>query len=281
MYYIIVFIVGLLFGSFGSVILHRLGEEITWKKIRSALVGRSHCPHCQRTLARYDLFPLVSWLSTLGKCRYCHTTISKRYPLLELWSGLVFIGIYYRWSLYGGWDLTLLVIFLFLNWCFYLLMIHDIKTMYLHNAAWRLSVLWAIILLFHNADALSLISAAQWMFVFGVGFLAFYRLAKIYVHLRRKQNAEWIGQWDVMLAPIVGLVLWKVHMLMIGGTADRINIFQYFRYYVIAACVAALLLLMITPITKEEWKRLIPFFPGMIVGIWMMLLVLPLLVQFL
>lgn len=184
--------------------------------MKSVLVGRSHCPHCQHTLAWYDLFPLVSWLATSGKCRYCKTTISKWYPLLELGSGLLFLGIYYRWSLYGGGDVVLLIIFLFLNWCFYLLMIHDIKTMYLHNAARRLSVAGAVLLLFHNTDAITLIGAAQWMFVFGVGFLAFYRLAKIYVHLRRKQSAEGIGQGDVMLAPIVGLILRKVHALMIG-----------------------------------------------------------------
>ncbi|MBP6910984.1 prepilin peptidase [Patescibacteria group bacterium] len=61
----------MLFGSFGSVILHRLGDNITRAKIRSVLVGRSHCPHCQHTLARHDLFPLVSRLFTRGKCRYC------------------------------------------------------------------------------------------------------------------------------------------------------------------------------------------------------------------
>lgn len=86
MRYIIIFIVGLLFGSFGSVILHRLGEEITRKKLRSVLVGRSHCPHCKHTLEWYDLFPLFSWLATGGKCRYCKKKVSHRYPLLEIGS---------------------------------------------------------------------------------------------------------------------------------------------------------------------------------------------------
>ena len=107
MRYILVFIIGLLFGSFGSVILHRLGDNITWAKIRSVLIGRSYCPHCEHDLARYDLFPLASRLSTGGKCRYCKTKISHWYPLLEIGSGLVFLGIFYWWSLFGGGDVAL------------------------------------------------------------------------------------------------------------------------------------------------------------------------------
>lgn len=56
-----------------------------------------------------------------------------------------------------------------------------------------------------------------------------------------------------MLAPIVGVVLWKAHALMISSaTIGWLDIVQYFWYYVIAACVAALLLLFITPITTEQ-----------------------------
>lgn|GEM_PF-6300015 len=80
-----------------------------------------------------------------------------------------------------------------------------------------------------------------------------------------------------MLAPLVGVILWKVYTLMIGTEgASWIDITLHFRYYVVIACIAALLLLIVTPITTEEGKRMIPFFPGMIVGIWIMMLVWPL-----
>lgn len=56
-----------------------------------------------------------------------------------------------------------------------------------------------------------------------------------------------------------------------SNAVARLDIVQYFWYYVIAACLAALLLLFITPITTEQGKRMIPFFPGMIVGVWVMM----------
>ncbi len=279
MYYIVLFVVGLLFGSFGSVILHRLWEEVSWKKIRSVLVGRSYCPECKHTLARYDLFPLVSWLISTGRCRYCHKKVSKRYPLLELGNGLMFLWIFYWWTLFGGGDVILLVLFLFVNWTLYLLMIHDIKTMYLHPAVWWLLLAGSVWLFAYGHTIEQMLYAAQWLFVFGIGFFAFYRLAKLYVRLRRKQDAEGLGQGDIMVAPIVGVILRKVYTLMISATAlSWLDIIQYFRYYVIVACLCALLLLFVTPITKEGEKRLIPFFPGMIVGIWVMMIGLPYLV---
>src|SRR5579859_2666883 len=65
-------------GSFLSVIVVRLphGLPIAW--------DRSRCPHCHRTLAPRDLVPLLSWLITLGRCRYCARQISLLYPGLEL-----------------------------------------------------------------------------------------------------------------------------------------------------------------------------------------------------
>ena len=60
------------------MVLHRsrFGGSICW--------DRSRCPHCQHTLAWYDLFPLLSYLYLRGKCRYCREKISPKYPLIEL-----------------------------------------------------------------------------------------------------------------------------------------------------------------------------------------------------
>ncbi len=65
-----------------------------------------------------------------------------------------------------------------------------------------------------------------------------------------------------MIAPVVGVVLRKAYVLIIGTTVvSWLEIIQIFRYYVIIACLASLLLLFITPISKDGGKRLIPFFP--------------------
>ncbi len=91
--YIIVFTVGLLFGSFTNVIIARMpvGESIIFPP--------SHCPSCHKRLSAVDLVPVLSWLFLRGHCRYCQERISIRYPLVEILCALLFIGVYLRWGL--------------------------------------------------------------------------------------------------------------------------------------------------------------------------------------
>ncbi|NVP17907.1 prepilin peptidase [Candidatus Gracilibacteria bacterium] len=90
-FYICLFTYGLLFGSFSSVIIHRLKSNE-----KGICSGRSHCPKCNTTLKFYDLIPIFSWLSTGGKCRYCKEKIPYIYPILELSTGTLFslVGIF-------------------------------------------------------------------------------------------------------------------------------------------------------------------------------------------
>jgi prepilin signal peptidase PulO-like enzyme (type II secretory pathway) len=48
------------------------------------MTPRSHCPTCGTTLQARDLVPLLSWLSTGGRCRHCGATIGARYLWIEL-----------------------------------------------------------------------------------------------------------------------------------------------------------------------------------------------------
>ncbi len=68
---------GLVIGSFANVCVHRIPRG------ESVVVPGSHCPACNHALAWYDNIPVLSWLLLNGACRYCHATISSRYPLLE------------------------------------------------------------------------------------------------------------------------------------------------------------------------------------------------------
>lgn len=274
MIYIGLFIVGLLFGSFGSVILPRLGTDLSRKKTKSVLRWRSECPHCHHTLIRKDLFPVLSWLFTGGKCRYCHTKISFRYLLLEIGNGLLFAAIGYRRMLYGGGDITLLFILLLAHWCLHLLLVYDIRTMYLHPVMRRLLVAACAVLIFYGNSIAEVLAAAQRLFVFLIGFLLFYRLAKLYVRRRFKENSEGIGQGDVMLAPLVGVIIRKSVSLMTPTMSfSRFTIIQSFRYYIIIACVSAFLLLICIPVIREWGKRIVPFFPGMIMAVRIVLII--------
>lgn len=75
-------LLGLLLGSFLNVCIARLphGESI--------ITPRSRCGHCRHTIAAWDNVPLFSWLVLRAKCRHCHTSISWRYPAVELCTAL-------------------------------------------------------------------------------------------------------------------------------------------------------------------------------------------------
>ncbi len=74
---------GLLFGSFLNVVIHRLPRE------QSVVSPGSHCPACGAPIRAYDNVPVLSWLLLRGKSRCCKARISARYPLVELLGGLL------------------------------------------------------------------------------------------------------------------------------------------------------------------------------------------------
>lgn len=91
-----VFLIGCCVGSFLNVVVYRmpLGQSLVFPP--------SACPKCGHRLAARDNIPVLGWLLLWGKCRYCANPISPRYPVVELVTGLLFVGHY--WMLFhGGW----------------------------------------------------------------------------------------------------------------------------------------------------------------------------------
>ncbi len=78
---------GLLFGSFGNVVIHRVPEG------RSVVRPPSACPGCGNEISPRDNIPVLSWLLLRGKCRHCGQPISGRYPAVELTSGVMFAAV--------------------------------------------------------------------------------------------------------------------------------------------------------------------------------------------
>ncbi|RBP65290.1 leader peptidase (prepilin peptidase)/N-methyltransferase [Alkalibaculum bacchi] len=83
-----VFLVGTIIGSFLNVIIYRIpiGESI--------ISPPSHCGNCDSRLRPLDLIPILSWIALKGKCRYCSSKISYRYPFVELLTGGLFLFTY-------------------------------------------------------------------------------------------------------------------------------------------------------------------------------------------
>lgn len=77
-------VMGLLVGSFLSVVIHRVPEGLSIVRPPSA------CPACGTAIRPRDNIPVVSWLVLRGRCRNCTQPISPRYPLVELLTGILF-----------------------------------------------------------------------------------------------------------------------------------------------------------------------------------------------
>jgi leader peptidase (prepilin peptidase) / N-methyltransferase len=90
---IFVFLFGLVIGSFLNVCILRIPEG------KSIVHPASACPKCAAEIRPYDNIPVVSFLLLGGKCRQCKAPISPMYPVVELLTGVLFLGSYYAFDL--------------------------------------------------------------------------------------------------------------------------------------------------------------------------------------
>ena len=123
---LLIWVVGLVVGSFLNVVILRLPimMQAQWRKdCRELLTCEpepasepfnlatpgSHCPACQTPIKPWHNIPVLSWLILRGRCSYCQSKISSRYPLVELTSGFASVAVatQFEW----GSELALALIF--------------------------------------------------------------------------------------------------------------------------------------------------------------------------
>lgn len=82
---LLLFIFGVVIGSFLSAYTYRapLGDLVSR--------GRSYCDRCKKQLVWYENVPLLSFIALRGKCSGCDKKISRRYPIIEGMTGLLFV----------------------------------------------------------------------------------------------------------------------------------------------------------------------------------------------
>ena len=99
---LIVFLIGLVFGSFLNVLIHRLPLSISlFKPLGSA------CPHCSYEIKWFENIPVLSYLFLKGKCSNCSASISKTYPLVEIITAIVTLVIYLNFI--PNWEMLAIV----------------------------------------------------------------------------------------------------------------------------------------------------------------------------
>jgi leader peptidase (prepilin peptidase)/N-methyltransferase len=216
-------LLGLCMGSFAGASVWRLrakqliedktaGEEVDkaeYKKLlpltKNKLANdRSRCLHCGHTLAWYDLVPLVSWLSTGGKCRYCKQKIGWFEPLMEVGMATVFIGLYLLWP-YQPWNA--LSVAYFATWLIAsvllgILFAYDLKWFLLPNkivfpliGVAAVSAILYVLMVGGNVE--SILSIAVAMVI----------LSGLYLALWFASKGKWIGFGDVKLGLALALLL--------------------------------------------------------------------------
>lgn len=134
----IVLILGLLIGSFLNVCIYRIPRD------ESIAYPPSHCTSCGKRIMWYDLIPVLSYIFLRGRCRGCGEKISIKYPIIELLTGLAFLGLYIQFGI--GFEFVKYAVFI----CFLIVIgIIDLETtdVYLKTtlSGIILSIIFAII----------------------------------------------------------------------------------------------------------------------------------------
>lgn len=218
----VVFVLGLLVGSFLNVVIYRLPVmlERSWKQEASAIleleapaddkrfnlvVPASRCPHCGHKIRWFENIPVISWLLLRGKCSNCSSGISPRYPAVELACGLMSATV----ALYTGYGAALLPL-LVLSWTLLALALIDYDTLLLPDQL-TLPLMWAGIL----ASLTGLSGVALTDAVLGAVF-GYLSLWSVYWLFRLLTGKEGMGFGDFKLLAALGAWMgWQMLPLII------------------------------------------------------------------
>ena len=215
----IFFVFGVIIGSFLNVYLYRLHTG-------KSLMGSSHCLSCGSPLKAYELVPLLSYLALRGRCRKCNSHIPKRYILVELLTGLLFVGV----ALVAADILSLLHLLFFVS-VLVVIAVYDIYHFVIPDEL-------------VGALAVSAMTYKFYLMIVGYPVQAFWfdvaaaLLASLFLmSLWRFSKGTWIGFGDVKL--VIPLALWVgyqsafsmvVMAFWIGAAVGILSIVSYKLY---------------------------------------------------
>ncbi|MCK5204969.1 MAG: prepilin peptidase [Desulfobacterales bacterium] len=228
-----VFILGLCIGSFLNVCIYRLPES------KSIVHPRSMCPECGTLIRFYDNLPILSYLLLRGKCRHCQAPISFRYPIVELLSGLLAVGVFLKYgisleaAIYYAFIATLLVITFI-----------DID----HQIIPDVITLPGIPICFVASFALPHITYIESIMGILIGGGSLFMVAWLYHLLTKKEG---MGGGDIKLLGMMGAI--------IGWKGVLFTIF-------VASAVGTVSGMLIMLKTRKTMKLAVPFGPFLAIG---------------
>jgi leader peptidase (prepilin peptidase)/N-methyltransferase len=211
----LVFLLGLLVGSFLNVVIHRLPKmmDAEWHAQCAELRGeqapatprfnlwqpRSACPCCGHQISALENVPLLSWLWLRGRCSSCKTPISARYPLVEVLTALLSAAVAWKWGPTGQTAAALLLV-----WTLVALAFIDLDTTLLPDSL-TLPLLWLGLLTNLNGHFASLPDAVMGA---AAGYLV---LWSVYWLFKLVTGKEGMGYGDFKLLAAIGAWLgWQL-----------------------------------------------------------------------
>jgi leader peptidase (prepilin peptidase)/N-methyltransferase len=189
--YVVIFLYGIVIGSFLNVCILRIPLK------ESIAKERSHCMSCGYQLAWYDLVPLFSYLFLGGKCRKCKSHISLQYPLVEALNGVLYVLIF----LVNGWSIDS-VIYCLLTSALIVLSVIDFRT---YEIPFGINLFILALGLIHLG-----LHLGDWV-TYGIGLVAVSSFMEVLVLLTKGRA---MGGGDVKLMAAAGLLLgWKLSLV--------------------------------------------------------------------
>ncbi len=231
--YILLFVAGLVIGSFLNVCILRIpyGESI----IRPG----SRCAQCKTPIFWFDNIPLLSFIRLRARCRWCGGKISWRYPLVECLNGVSYLGIVYKF----GWTHSALVYALFLSSLLVVTMI-DID----HFVIPDVITLPGLVIGFFTAAFILPVGWAGALLGIALGGGILWMLAAVSPYLFGKEG---LGGGDIKFLAMIGAFLGWQHVCM--------TLF-------LASCAGAMVGIGLMAFRNLERGQYLPFAPFLAAG---------------
>ena len=186
----LMFIIGVIFGSFYGVVGTRLPEG------KSIVKPGSHCENCGHILKWYENIPILSYIFLGGLCKKCKKPIGFVYFMTELLSGALFALCYkvygINYNLYLSLIISSLVIIIFVS---------DSKYMIINDSPLVISSILVFTIKFiSNGYKVALMSLFDGLIIFLVAYLLM-----LFGKMLFKQEA--LGGGDIKLSFVAGMFL--------------------------------------------------------------------------
>lgn len=212
-YIIIIFILGLVFGSFFACIGYRIPNKI------STVKPNSFCPKCKNTLEWYMNIPVFSYIFLKGKCAFCKEKISIIYPVTELFTAISFLIAYLIYGISGD----LLITFI-LESVFIITLITDLKYYYISDRVLVIGsfLILLINLIFNDFDIL------KYKLLSGIIMFLIMYLIKIIGDKAFKRES--LGGGDIKLMFFIGIIVGFIPSIISMFFASVFGlIYSYFK----------------------------------------------------